>query len=128
MRFQGAGWTRWLYFGILGTHTVLAIAVVPLVIVTFRRAFASRFDKHVAIARVAMPIWIYVSVTGVVVDWNPVSSMTGRQSWAVKGKSSAAPNPPAAAFFGFWARPATRKSPCLTSGPTLVTLLPWLCM
>lgn len=68
-RFQGTGWTRWLYFGILGTHTVLAIVVVPLVIVTLRRAFAGRFDKHTAIGRITMPIWLYVSVTGVVVYW-----------------------------------------------------------
>lgn len=67
VRFTGQGWVRPLYFGILMTHTVLAAAVVPLVIVTLARALRERFDRHKAIARWTYPIWLYVSVTGVVI-------------------------------------------------------------
>ena len=65
--FQGRGWLRTTYFTILISHTVLAAAIVPLVAVTLARALRGRFDRHVAIARFTLPIWIYVSVTGVVV-------------------------------------------------------------
>jgi len=65
--FTGTGSIRTVYFSILLTHTVLAAAVPFLAIVTLWRALASRFDKHVRIARWTLPIWIYVSVTGVVV-------------------------------------------------------------
>jgi uncharacterized membrane protein YozB (DUF420 family) len=56
-----------VYFTILSTHTVLAACVPVLAIITLRRGLASRFDKHRAIARWTLPIWLYVSVTGVVV-------------------------------------------------------------
>ena len=67
VRFQGRGWSRPVYFTILISHTILAAVVVPLVIVTLSRALRSRFDRHRAIARWTYPIWLYVSVTGVVV-------------------------------------------------------------
>ena len=67
VRFQGTGWTRPVYFTILISHVLLAIAIVPLVIVTLARALRERFDKHRAIARWTFPLWLYVSVTGVLV-------------------------------------------------------------
>jgi uncharacterized membrane protein YozB (DUF420 family) len=67
VRFQGTGWTRPVYFTILISHVLLAIAIVPLVIVTLTRALRERFDKHRAIARWTFPLWLYVSVTGVLV-------------------------------------------------------------
>ena len=67
VRFSGQGWVRPLYFAILISHTVLAAAVVPLALVTLWRAWRERFDAHRRIARVALPVWLYVSVTGVVV-------------------------------------------------------------
>lgn len=67
VRFTGHGWIRPVYFAILLTHTVLAAAVVPLVILTLVRALRERFDRHRAIARWTYPIWLYVSVTGVVI-------------------------------------------------------------
>jgi uncharacterized membrane protein YozB (DUF420 family) len=67
VRFPGHGWVRPLYFCILITHTVLAATVVPLVIVTLARGLRERFDRHKAIARWTYPIWLYVSVTGVVI-------------------------------------------------------------
>ncbi len=69
VRFQGQGWVRTLYLSILATHTVLATAVPVLAIVTLSRALRRRFDRHRAIARWTLPIWLYVSVTGVVVYW-----------------------------------------------------------
>jgi uncharacterized membrane protein YozB (DUF420 family) len=65
--FTGVGAVRVLYFAILGTHTLLAATVPPLAIITLRRALRARFDKHRKIARWALPVWIYVSVTGVVI-------------------------------------------------------------
>ena len=67
VRFRGQGWVRPAYFAILGTHTVLAAAVVPMVIGTLVRALREKFDRHKAIARWTYPIWLYVSVTGVVI-------------------------------------------------------------
>jgi uncharacterized membrane protein YozB (DUF420 family) len=67
IRFQGRGWSRPVYFTILISHTVLAAAVVPLVAITLSRALRERFDRHRVIARWTYPIWLYVSVTGVVV-------------------------------------------------------------
>ncbi len=67
VRFQGTGWSRPLYFTILISHVVLAAAIVPLVIITLTRALRERFDKHRAIARWTFPLWLYVSVTGVLV-------------------------------------------------------------
>lgn len=66
-RYQGQGLLRPIYFTILLTHTVLAVALVPMVLITLTRALRERFDKHKAIARWTLPIWLYVSVTGVVV-------------------------------------------------------------
>ncbi len=60
-------WTRPLYFGILLTHTVLAATVVPLVVITLTFALRERFDRHRGIARWTYPIWLYVSVTGVII-------------------------------------------------------------
>ena len=68
-RFQTEGWVRRLYLVILGTHTLLAVAVVPLVLITLRRALSRRFDRHRHIARITWPIWVYVSVTGVIIYW-----------------------------------------------------------
>ena len=68
-RFTGGGWVRPFYYTLLGTHTVLAVIVVPLVLITLWRAVRGDFDRHRAIARWTLPIWLYVSVTGVVVYW-----------------------------------------------------------
>jgi uncharacterized membrane protein YozB (DUF420 family) len=65
--FKGQGWIRPVYFAILITHTILATAVVPLVLITLIRALRERFDAHRRIARWTFPIWLYVSVTGVIV-------------------------------------------------------------
>jgi len=65
--FEGEGPVRLLYFVILVSHVVLAAAVLPLAIVTLLRALRGRFDRHAAIARWTLPIWLYVSITGVVV-------------------------------------------------------------
>ena len=65
--FKGQGWVRPVYFTILITHTILAAAIVPLVLVTLSRALRARFDSHRRIARWTFPIWLYVSVTGVVI-------------------------------------------------------------
>jgi uncharacterized membrane protein YozB (DUF420 family) len=65
--FQGQGWIRPVYFVLLLTHTVLAIVIVPMILVTLRRAWLERFDRHRIIARWTLPLWFYVSVTGVIV-------------------------------------------------------------
>jgi len=65
--FQGHGWSRPVYFTILISHTILATVIVPLVIITLSRGLRARFDKHRAIARWTYPLWMYVSVTGVVI-------------------------------------------------------------
>jgi uncharacterized membrane protein YozB (DUF420 family) len=65
--FTGTGPIRLVYFGILITHVVLAAAIVPMVLTTLARAFRQRFDRHAAIARRTLPLWLYVSVTGVVI-------------------------------------------------------------
>jgi len=67
VHFQGKGWSRPVYFSILLSHTVLAAAIVPMVIITLSRALRERFDRHRAIARWTFPVWLYVSVTGVVI-------------------------------------------------------------
>jgi uncharacterized membrane protein YozB (DUF420 family) len=69
VRFPLTGWIRGAYLFILITHVVLAAAIVPLVVVTSVRALRRRFDAHRRIARVTLPLWGYVSVTGVVVYW-----------------------------------------------------------
>ncbi len=65
--FTGQGPVRIVYFVILITHVILAAAVLPLALITLSRGLRSRFDRHVAIARWTLPIWLYVSVTGVVI-------------------------------------------------------------
>ena len=65
--FKGQGWIRPVYFTILVTHTILAAAVVPLALIALVRALRERFDAHRRIARWTFPIWLYVSVTGVVI-------------------------------------------------------------
>ena len=67
VHFQGTGWARPLYFTILISHVVLAAVIVPLVIITLTQALRERFDRHRAIARWTYPLWLYVSVTGVLV-------------------------------------------------------------
>lgn len=67
VHFQGQGWSRPIYFTILISHIILAAAIVPLVIITLSRALQEKFDKHRAIARWTYPLWLYVSVTGVIV-------------------------------------------------------------
>jgi len=69
VRFQGTGAIRTVYLTILATHTVLAALVPILAVITLVRALRGRFDRHRAIARWTLPIWLYVSVTGVVVYW-----------------------------------------------------------
>jgi len=65
--FQGRGWIRPVYFALLTSHTILAAVIVPMIIVTLRRAWHERFDRHRIIARWTLPLWFYVSVTGVIV-------------------------------------------------------------
>ena len=65
--FPGEGWTRPLYFSILISHVILATVTLPLSIVTLARGLRGRFEKHRSIAHWALPIWLYVSVTGVAV-------------------------------------------------------------
>lgn len=75
-RFRRAGWVKTAYYAMLATHVVLAIAVVPLALRTVFLARKERWEAHKRLARVTFPIWIYVSVTGVLVylclyAWNP---------------------------------------------------------
>ncbi len=65
--FQGQGWIRPVYFTLLTSHTILAIVIVPLILITLRRAWLEKFDKHRRIARWTLPLWFYVCVTGVIV-------------------------------------------------------------
>jgi len=67
VRFPGHSFWRYVYYTILISHTLLAITIVPLVIITLIRALRERFDRHAAIARWTYPLWLYVSVTGVVI-------------------------------------------------------------
>jgi putative membrane protein len=69
VRFTGQGAIRAVYFAVLLSHTVLAAAIVPLVLVTVARALRGRFYAHRAVARYALPLWLWVSVSGVVVYW-----------------------------------------------------------
>jgi len=65
--FEGQGGIRFVYFAILITHVVLAAAILPLALVTTARGLRSQFGRHVRIARWTLPVWLYVSVTGVVI-------------------------------------------------------------
>jgi len=67
VHFAGQGFWRPVYFTILITHTTLAAVIVPMIIVTLVRALSERYDRHRAIARWTFPLWLYVSVTGVIV-------------------------------------------------------------
>lgn len=67
VHFPGQGWARTVYFSILVSHTLLAAAVPPLVIVSLSFALRRKFDQHRRIARWTYPIWLYVSMTGVIV-------------------------------------------------------------
>lgn len=69
VRFGGQGWIRPVYFTLLTSHSILAAAIVPLVLITLSRALGERFDRHRAIARWTLPLWFYVSVTGVLIYW-----------------------------------------------------------
>ncbi len=75
--FPGHGAARAVYYAILATHVVLAISVVPLALTVLYRAWRADFARHRRLARWALPIWFYVSVTGVVVYW-----MLYRVQWA----------------------------------------------
>lgn len=83
VRFSGQGAIRPAYFTILISHTILAAAIVPLVIITLYFALRGRFARHKTIARWTLPIWLYVSITGVIVYWllfvlyKPISSVPG---------------------------------------------------
>jgi len=65
--FQKTGWIRTLYFLVLIPHVILAAAIVPMILITVSRALSDKFDKHKKIARITLPLWLYVSVTGVIV-------------------------------------------------------------
>ena len=67
--FPYHGWIRPIYFLILISHTILAVSVLPLALTTLGYALRSKFGSHVRIAKVTFPIWLYVSVTGVVIYW-----------------------------------------------------------
>jgi uncharacterized membrane protein YozB (DUF420 family) len=67
--FTGQGWVRGVYFALLVTHILLAAAIVPLALVTIWRALRGQFDRHRRIARWTLPLWLYVSVTGVIIYW-----------------------------------------------------------
>jgi uncharacterized membrane protein YozB (DUF420 family) len=67
VHFRGTGWSRPIYFTILGTHTILAIVIVPLILITLNRGLKQRYPQHRRIARWTFPLWLYVSVTGVVI-------------------------------------------------------------
>ncbi len=68
-RFTGQGWVRPVYFTVLASHTLLAAAILPLALVTLARALRAAFVRHARLARWTLPVWLYVSVTGVLVYW-----------------------------------------------------------
>jgi uncharacterized membrane protein YozB (DUF420 family) len=68
-RFGGHGLLRVFYLSLLASHTVLAAVIVPLVVITLARALKGQFGRHRAVAAWTLPLWIYVSVTGVIVYW-----------------------------------------------------------
>lgn len=78
-KFAGTGWARPLYFSLLISHVILAIATLPLAVVTLTRGLKGRIPQHKRIAKVTFPIWMYVSVTGVLVyfflyQWFPAAT------------------------------------------------------
>ncbi len=66
-KYGGEGYARYIYFFILISHILLSIAIIPLVLITYVRALAERFDRHKKIARITLPLWLYVACTGVIV-------------------------------------------------------------
>lgn len=76
-KFTGTGLPRTIYFTILLTHTILATAIVPMVLISITKALKGQFDRHRAWAKWTWPLWMYVSITGVVIYW-----MLYRMSWA----------------------------------------------
>ena len=66
-KFPDLGWIKTLYLAILIPHIILAVVMVPMIIITFFHAFRGNFEKHKRIARITFPIWMYVSVTGVII-------------------------------------------------------------
>jgi len=66
-KYGGEGILKYIYFFILATHIILSVAIIPLVLITYVRALANKFDKHKKIAKITFPIWLYVAVTGVIV-------------------------------------------------------------
>ena len=67
--FPGRGWVRGVYFAILVPHVILAAAILPLALVTLYRAWKKDFDRHRRLARWTLPVWLFVSVSGVVIYW-----------------------------------------------------------
>jgi putative membrane protein len=67
--FTGTGWIRTVYFSVLIPHVILAAAIVPPILITASRGLTAKYDQHRRIARWTLPIWLYVSVTGVIVYW-----------------------------------------------------------
>ena len=65
--FTGTGWIRTVYFAVLIPHVILAAAIVPPILITVSRALSAKYDRHRRIARWTLPVWIYVSITGVIV-------------------------------------------------------------
>ena len=74
--FPGHGIARPIYYVILASHVLLAAAILPMAIVTLSRALRAQYDRHMALARWTLPLWLYVSVTGVVIYW-----MLYRMAW-----------------------------------------------
>ncbi len=69
IRFGGEGWIRPVYFTLLISHTILAVTIVPLAVITLSYALREKFGRHMKIARWTFPLWLYVSVTGVIIYW-----------------------------------------------------------
>lgn len=65
--FKGTGWIRTVYFAVLIPHVILAAAIVPPILITVSRGLSAKYDKHRRIARWTLPLWLYVSITGVIV-------------------------------------------------------------
>jgi putative membrane protein len=82
--FQGQGWIRPVYFTLLTSHTILAIVIVPLILITLRRAWLEKFDKHRLIARWTLPLWFYVCVTGVIVYFMVYQIYVGKTAEAMR--------------------------------------------
>ncbi len=81
IHFQGQGLIRPVYFTLLTTHTILAVAIVPLVLITLYRALSNQFDRHRRIARWTLPLWLYVSVTGVIIYWLLYQAYAVNAAW-----------------------------------------------